>query len=157
VFAPLDFSAPTPDEKAAVRWRKGAITRQIRRQVLTTYGLHALPKQGDRVLVTGGQGTGKSRTTAEQIAELRGGTTIWWLVPTLAKAEEQVAEYTERAGAGSMKARVVRGRGAPDPRTGHAHAMCPRHQVVNRAAAMGVNVQEEICNNGCSLRFSCGF
>ena len=109
------------------------------------------------MLVTGGQGTGKSRTTAEQIAELRGDTAIWWLVPTLAKAEEQVAEYTERAGAGSMKARVVRGRGAPDPRTGDADAMCPRHEVVNRAAAMGINVQEEICNNGCPLRFSCGF
>ena len=35
--------------------------------------------------------------------------------------------------------------------------MCPRHQVVNRAAAMGVNVQKAICDNGCSLRFSCGF
>jgi hypothetical protein len=28
---------------------------------------------------------------------------------------------------------------------------------VNRAAAMGVNVQKAICDNGCSLRFSCGF
>ena len=35
--------------------------------------------------------------------------------------------------------------------------MCPRHLVVNRAAAMGVNVQKVICDNGCSLRFSCGF
>ena len=157
LMAPLDFNAPTPEEKAEIRRRKGAITRRIKREVLAKYGLHTLPKQGDRVLVTGGQGTGKSRTTAEQIAELRGDTAIWWLVPTLAKAEEQVAEYTERAGAGSMKARVVRGRGAPDPRTGNADAMCPRHEVVNRAAAMGINVQEEICNNGCSLRFSCGF
>jgi len=156
-MAPFDFNAPTSEEKAETKRRKGAITRRIKRQVLTKYGLQALPKQGDRVLVTGGQGTGKSRTTAEQIAELRGDTAIWWLVPTLAKAEEQVAEYTELAGADSMKARVVRGRGAPDPRTGNADAMCPRHEVVNRAAAMGINVQEEICNNGCSLRFSCGF
>ena len=125
LMAPLDFNAPTPEEKAEIRRRKGAITRRIKREVLAKYGLHALPKQGERVLVTGGQGTGKSRTTAEQIAELRGDTAIWWLVPTLAKAEEQVAEYTERAGAGSMKARVVRGRGAPDPRTGNADAMCP--------------------------------
>ncbi len=35
--------------------------------------------------------------------------------------------------------------------------MCPRHLVVNRAAAMGVNVQKAICDNGCPLRFSCGF
>jgi hypothetical protein len=153
----LDFNAPTPEEKAAIKRRKGTITRRIKRAVLAKYRLQALPKQGDRVLVMGGQGTGKSRTTAEQIAELRGDTAIWWLVPTLAKAEEQAAEYTERAGAGSMKARVVRGRGAPDPRTRNADAMCPRHEVVNRAAAMGINVQEEICNNGCALRFSCGF
>jgi hypothetical protein len=156
-MAALDFNAPTSEEKAEIRRRKGAITRRVKREVLAKYGLQALPKQGDRVVVTGAQGTGKSRTTAEQIAELRGDTAIWWLVPTLAKAEEQVAEYTERADAGSMKARVVRGRGAPDPRTCHADAMCPRHEVVNRAAAMGINVQEEICNNGCSLRFSCGF
>jgi hypothetical protein len=157
VMAALDFNAPTPEEKAAIRRRKAAITRRIKRQVLAKYGLLALPKQGDCVLVTGGQGTGKSRTTAAQIAELRGDTALWWLVPTLAKAEEQVAEYTEQAAAGSMEARVVRGRGAPDPRTGNADAMCPRHEVVNRAAAMGIKVQEEICNNGCSLRFSCGF
>jgi hypothetical protein len=35
--------------------------------------------------------------------------------------------------------------------------MCPRHLVVNRAAAMGVNVQKAICDNGCPLRLSCGF
>ena len=31
------------------------------------------------------------------------------------------------------------------------------HRVVNRAAAMSVNVQKEICDNGCALRSSCGF
>jgi hypothetical protein len=35
--------------------------------------------------------------------------------------------------------------------------MCPRHLVVNRAAAMGGNVQKEICDNGCARRFTCGF
>jgi hypothetical protein len=153
----LDLHAPTAEEKAEIRRRKGAITRRIKRQVLAKYGLQALPKQGDRVLVTGGQGTGKSRTCAEKIGELRGDTTIWWLVPTLGKAEEQVAEYTERAGAGSMKARVVCGRSAPDPRTNGADAMCPRHLVATRAAAAGVNVQKAICENGCPLRATCGY
>ena len=41
---------------------------------------------------------------------------IWWLVPTLEKAEEQAAEYRALATKDSMTARVVRGRGAPDPR-----------------------------------------
>jgi hypothetical protein len=35
--------------------------------------------------------------------------------------------------------------------------MCPRHLVVNRAAAMGVDVQKTICDNGCPLRSECGF
>ena len=78
-------------------------------------------------------------------------------MPTLEKAEEQAGEYNRLRRADSLLARVVRGRGALDPRTDNAEAMCPRHLVVNRAAAMGVNVQKAICDNGCSLRFSCGF
>jgi hypothetical protein len=77
-------------------------------------------------------------------------------VPTLEKAEEQVADYTRRASPDSMLACVVRGRGAEDP-DAKGDAMCPRHMVVNRAAAMGVIVQREICDNGCSLRATCGF
>ena len=152
----LDFNALTPEEKAEIRRRKGAITRRVKRQVLRKYALKELPKQGERRLVRGGQGTGKSRTTAEQIARLRGETAIWWLVPTLEKAKEQADEYAALTSADSMRARVVRGRSAPDPRVQN-EAMCPRHEVVNRAARMGVNVQSEICNGGCMFRFTCGF
>jgi hypothetical protein len=154
--APLDFNAPTPEEKAEIKRRKAAITRRIKQEVLTKFGLDRLPKQGERRLVRGGQGTGKSRVTAEQIAGLRGETVIWWMVPILEKADEQAREYAALAGAESMPVRVVRGRGAPDPRNQN-EAMCPRHEVVNRAAAMGVNVQSEICDRGCPLRFTCGF
>jgi hypothetical protein len=80
---PLESSALPPDEKAEIRRRKGAITRRIKREVLRRYALDGLPKQGERHLVRGGQGTGKSRTTAEQIASLKGASVIWWLVPTL--------------------------------------------------------------------------
>jgi hypothetical protein len=153
---PVDFEAPSSEEKAEIRRRKGAITRRIKREVLKKYVLEELPKQGERQLVRGGQGTGKSRTTAEAIASLEGGVVIWWLVPTLEKAEEQTAEYRALSTRQSMTARVVRGRGAPDPRNPD-EAMCPRHEVVTRAAQMGVNVQMEICDGGCSLRFSCGF
>jgi hypothetical protein len=154
---PLDFNAPTAEQRTETQRRKAAITRRIRKEVLAEHGLDTLPRQGERTLVTGAQGTGKSRTCAETIAELPcSDAVIWWLVPTLAKAEEQVSEYTRLAGPESMQARVVRGRGAPDPRT-DGEAMCPRHPVVNRAAAMGVNVQEAICDDGCALRFTCGF
>jgi hypothetical protein len=154
--AALDFNAPTAEETAAIRRRKAAITRRIRREVLRELGLDRLPKIAERALVTGGQGTGKSRTAAEAVASLEGSVVIWWLVPTLEKAEEQAAEYRALSTKQSMTARVVRGRGAPDPRNPN-EAMCPRHEVVTRAARMGVNVQMEICDGGCSLRFSCGF
>ena len=81
---------------------------------------------------------------------------IWWLVPTLEKAKEQADEYAALTSADSMQARVVRGRSAPDPCAPN-EAMCPRHEVVNRAAGMGVNVQSEICNGGCVFRFTCGY
>ena len=153
---PLESNAPPPDEKAEIRRRKGAITRRIKREVLRKYALDGLPKQGERHLVRGGQGTGKSRTTAEQIASLKGESVIWWLVPTLEKAKEQADEYAALTSADSMRARVVRGRSAPDPCTPN-EAMCPRHEVVNRAARMGVKVQSEICNGGCVFRFTCGY
>ena len=157
-MAPLDFNAPTAEEAAEIRRRKAAITRRIRKEVLAELGIERLPKRGERTLVTGAQGTGKSRTCAETIAGLpHRDLSIWWLVPSLEKADEQAGEYNRLRTTDSMLARVVRGRGALDPRTNGADAMCPRHLVVNRAAAMGVNVQKAICDNGCSLRFSCGF
>ena len=155
-MAPLDFNAPTKEEKAEIRRRKAAITRRIKREVMAEFGIEKLPRNGDRLLITGAQGTGKSRTVAETIAELLAGTAIWWLVPTLAKAEEQLAEYERLTGPESMPARIVRGRGAADPAR-HGEPMCPRHLVVNRAAGMGVNVQEDICDGGCPLQSSCGY
>jgi hypothetical protein len=155
---PLDFNAPTAEEAAEIRRRKAAITRRIRREVLAELRLDRLPEEGERTLVSGGQGTGKSRTCAETIAELpHRDLSIWWLVPSLQKADEQAAEYNRLRKAESLLARVVRGRGALDPGINNADAMCPRHRVVNRAAAMGVNVQKTICDNGCALRTSCGF
>ena len=155
-MVPFNFNPPTKEEKAKIRRRKAAITRRINREVLTEFGIDQLPSQGERTLITGAQGRGKSRSAAETIAELRPGAAIWWLVPTIEKAEEQAAEYTRLAGPGSMQVRVVRGRGADDP-VARGETMCPRHLIVNRAAAMGVMVQKEICDNGCPSRASCGF
>jgi hypothetical protein len=154
--AALDFNEPTAEEKAEIKRRKAAISRRVRREVLAELGIDKLPRKGERTLITGAQGSGKSRTVAETIAELPRGLVLWWLVPTLEKAEEQVAQYESLAGPDSMRARVVRGRGAADP-LHDGEAMCPRYQVVNRAAAMGVNVQKTICDNGCPLRNQCGF
>jgi hypothetical protein len=135
--------------------RKAAITRRIKREVLAKYGLEKLSKHGERDLITGAQGTGKSRAVAESIAAMTGEVVIWWLVPTLKKAAEQAREYDRLAGPDSLQSVVVRGRGAPRPNA-KDEMMCPRHQVVNRAASMGVEVQQVICKT-CPLRDECGF
>src|SRR5919106_3292068 len=114
-MAPLDFNAPTAAEAAEIRRRKAAITRHVRKQVLAELGLDGLPRRGERTLITGAQGTGKSRTCAETIAKLPGsGLSFWWLVPSLEKADEQAGEYNRLRTIDSLLARVVRGRGAPD-------------------------------------------
>jgi hypothetical protein len=143
---PFDFNA---DESRDIRRRKAAITRRVRRQVLAELALDHLPRQGERTLITGAQGSGKSRTVAETIAQYNGGMTIRWLVPTIEKAQEQAAEYRLAAGRDSPQAWVVRGRGAPNPEALHM-AMCPRHKVVNRAA------EKEICET-CALKAACGY
>ena len=93
-MAPLDFNAPTAEETAEIRRRKAAITRRIRREVLAELGLDRLPKQGER---DSGhrrrKAPARASTAAETIASLEGDVVIWWLVPTLDKAEEQAAEY----------------------------------------------------------------
>jgi hypothetical protein len=152
----LDFNEPSAKETAATARRKGEITRALKRSVLARHRIDRLPKVGERTLVTGGQGTGKTRTVIDTIAEMECGASIWFLAPTLEKAEETAAEYKAVAGRASLQAYVVRGRGAPDPRTTD-DAMCPRHGVVNRAAAASVKVRAAICDNGCPRRFSCGF
>ena len=42
-MAPLDSNEPTPEEKAEISRRKGVITRRIKQEVLTKYGLERLP------------------------------------------------------------------------------------------------------------------
>lgn len=143
------------DPEADALRRLAAISRRVRRDVLQEFDLQRLPKDGERLLVTGAQGTGKSRTVAETIAAMTGAVTVRWLVPTLGKAEEQAGEYLRLARPESLDVVVVRGRGAPDPKQ-PGQAMCPRHAVVNRAAAMRVDVQETICRS-CELRSRCGY
>jgi hypothetical protein len=154
--AHLDFNEPTPEEQAAARRLKLSITKRLKREVLDECGLEELPTEGERTLVTGAQGTGKSTAAAKETAEMpRGEVTIWWTVPTLEKADEQAAAYRRVAEPASMVCTVVRGRAAADPRS-PGETMCPRHEVVNRAATMGVNVPEEICKT-CPMLGTCGF
>ena len=79
-----------------IRARKAAISRKVNKQVAAEHGLERLSGKGARLLLTGSQGSGKSRAAAEEIADLDGDTVVWWTVPTIDKAEEQAAEYRKQ-------------------------------------------------------------
>jgi Domain of unknown function (DUF6371) len=135
--------------------RKATISRKVNKQVAAEHGLERLSGKGARLLLTGSQGSGKSRAAAEEIADLDGDMVVWWTVPTIDKAEEQAGECRKLARPGSPAALVVRGRGQDDPQQ-PGKAMCPRHKVVNRAASRGVEVRKKICAV-CPLRERCGY
>lgn len=135
--------------------RKAVISRRVNKEVAAKYGLERLGGSGPRLLVTGSQGSGKSAANAKGVASQDSGTVVWWTVPTIDKAQEQAREYQAVTHPGSPAALVVRGRGQDDPEQ-PGKAMCPRHRVVNRAAARGVEVRKKICKV-CPLRDQCGY
>ena len=148
-WAALDTDLPH------LRARKAAITRRVHHEVAAEFGYGKIPGVGERLLLSGTQGSGKSRSAAEQVARLRDSLCVWWLVPTLENAAEQAANYRARAAAESPPVLVLRGRAAPDFRDDSVF-MCPRHEIVTKAAGAGVNVRGQICRV-CPLRNACGY
>ena len=130
-MAPLDFNAPTAEEAAEIRRRKAAITRRIRKEVLAELGIDRLPKRGERTLVTGGARHRQEQDLRRDHRRRSSGASLD-LVACAEPGEGRRAggEYNRLRTTDSLLARVVRGRGALDPRTGR-DAMCPRHEVVN--------------------------
>jgi len=135
--------------------RKAVISRRVNREVAARHGLKRLGGKGPRLLVTGAQGSGKSRANAQEVAGLDRDMVVWWTVPTIDKAEEQAGEYRKLARPDSPAVLVVRGRGQDDPQQ-PGKAMCPRHKVVNRAASRGVEVRKKICKV-CPFKDRCGY
>lgn len=135
--------------------QKRAVRRRIRRKVMRERRLLKLPCV--RIaLITGSQGTGKTRLSIEEIAEIKGDVVICDTQPSLAKAEEVARDYRVVATANSMPALVCRGRGAPDPEADDNARMCRRHEVVNRAARKGINIRKAICQT-CPFAGECGY
>jgi hypothetical protein len=101
-------------------------------------------------LLTGSQGTGKTRTELEVLVQLippanvAGDLVVHHYAPRLDKAVEFASDYAGIAGAASLPVKVVRGRGAKDPERGGGTEMCPRHAVVTRAAQAGIQVRKAI-------------
>ena len=143
-----DIQDPTPADKMR-------LTKQIIREVATRYGFAngKLPRQ-ERKLLTGAQAVGKTTIALKAIARIEELVMVRKYAPTLEKAEEDLRDYRRYATGCSMPAMVVRGRGAPDPKRG-GEAMCPRHEVVNHAAKLGLVPRKSICPS-CKLNKICG-
>lgn len=137
---------------------KSRITREIRARVCADYAIDpdAL-KSPPRLLVTGGQGTGKTREVIRGLVSVEDPSLVLSVYqPTLGKAEEFAREYAERAPAGSPPVMVIRGRKAPDPGRDDGGAMCLRHEIATKAAKLRVNVKQKICA-ACPFALDCGY
>lgn len=106
-------------------------------------------------VIAASPGSGKSRVTRELMAE-RCDHRIAYHTPTLALAEE--AEEDERRF--GSKTRLLRGRSAPDPGR-QGKPMCRKSEVVDEAAALGVNITKSFCGtdkeNACRHHRSCAY
>ncbi len=117
---------------------------------------------GPVLLLTGSMGSGKTSETLKAIVLNSRAHSVWFLTPTLAKAEEACADYeTLRAEIGNHEAPagfVVRGRLANDPLNAD-HQMCHRPAVAEAVAAAGLPVRRTICSADtitCPLSAVCG-
>ena len=136
---------------------KGAITKRVQREVMNRLGIPQI-RDGKRVLITGSQGSGKSRAACEGVAAITAPMVLKWGVPTIEKAEEQAAEYGKCRNEGSLPGYVYLGRGAPDPESYDDRGyktMCRRHRTASRAAKNGIEVRKVICNK-CDHKEGCG-
>ncbi len=143
-----DFDQRSPAEKAAV-------TRRIKRVVLAELNLTRLPPPS-HILVTGAQGSGKTRTTLEAVAQIEVDLVVRFTQPSHEKAAEVLADYEAVATATSLPAMLIRGRGSFDPLSAKEERMRLRHDVTNRAARKGVNVRKAICTT-CPFQPVCGY
>lgn len=142
---------------ASQRVQAGA-TRAATVEVLAETGLsRADLRHGVRMMVTGAQGSGKTRAVLEGVAGLADDRlTVGLYVPTLDKADEALRDYrTKYRAPDSPPAMVVRGRAAPVPGSAR-ETMCQRHEVATKVAALGGKVDDLLCQK-CPFRDGCAY
>lgn len=107
------------------------------------------------VVIAASPGAGKSRIARELLADLAGEKRVVFHAPTLALCEEAAGHAHELDGS----VHVIRGRSAADPAT-EDERMCRKHQLVERAIRLGLNVRESFCESGdarCPHADSCAY
>ena len=139
------------------------------RDFLEQQGLDRLPAR-TRVMFTGGQGTGKTRTVIAAVAPAKR-CSVAVFVPTLGKAEEVERDllrameeaYRGTPYASPIHVMVWRGRTAPKPvmvevggNAGPGRMCRLPERLVSRVQATGVNVRQALCE-GCPFRAGCAY
>lgn len=145
-----DFAVPEVTPKESKRRRTIRIRDEVRAALFNDGPIPT----GRRLLITGSQGSGKSRSSGEEIADVTEDAVVWWTVPTIEKADEQAGEYEAMRKPESMPVMVVRGRGQDDPVTGKK--MCQRERAARRVVAAGQKVGEVLCKK-CKYAGQCGY
>ena len=131
------------------------LLRRHLRTALEQRGLRGVPAKA-RLLISGSQGTGKTRAALQAVAGIREPISVWITQPTTSKAVEVATDYAGMAGDASLPALVVRGRSSLDPDGDGEQRMCRRHEVAERVASAGLSVKKCICLK-CHLKDECGY
>ncbi len=137
---------------------QAAATRAATDEVLAETGLTRPDlRHGARMMVTGAQGSGKTRAVLEGVAGLADDRlTVALYVPTLDKADEALRDYRgQHRAPDSPPAMVVRGRAALVPGSAR-DTMCRRHEVATKVAALGGKVDDLLCQK-CPFRDGCAY
>jgi hypothetical protein len=129
-------------------------TAAARRGLAARYGFAGANLTPHRTLLTGSQGTGKTRLALDAIARIEVPLTVLFFVPTLKKAEEACRDYLKLATETSLPAMVVRGLSAVDPER-EDKTMCQRPATAIRVAESGISPRKSICRQ-CPFRADCG-
>lgn len=161
------WPGPTDPRDAAVARQNAAIETCIRDALRRASGDggNADPKVPP-LLVTGSQGTGKTTAALRAILDANwtqaAGWTVWFMVPTVEKAEEARRELFGLAldRTGGLPSLVIKGRGARVSRTG-PETMCARAQAAARVGEAGLPVGRVLCKSAdgaeCRLLRGCDY
>lgn len=149
---------PGDEGEPAQRAAKAAITREVTAAICERHGLAPDDlRSPPRLLITGSQGSGKTRAVLDGLATLGDERlTVLLYQPTLDKAVEIAADYAANRTGDQASMMVVRGRGAVDPRGDGKQTMCRRAPVANKVAALGLSVREKLCQS-CPFRAGCAY
>ena len=145
----LHLDDPSPAARAA-------LTRRLHREIAAAHGFDRWIPPAPRALLSGSQGSGKTRDAVRTVASLRERIAVRWTEPTLEKCDEVAAAYFDAARPHSLPHVVIRGRARQIPGKPPGTPMCRRHEVAELVAARGISVRGQLCPT-CPFARGCGY